>query len=57
MNAPRAVLALRGLPLARAWLWLVRPEAADVATAFGLLLLHGVPGLLGALGREVARLG
>jgi hypothetical protein len=57
MNALRAVLALRCLPLPRAWLWLARPEAGDTAAALGLLLLHGVPGLLDALGREVFRLG
>lgn len=57
MNALRAVLPLRDLPAARAWLWLGRPEAGDAATALGLLLLHGVPGLLDTLGREVARLG
>ncbi len=57
MNAARPVLALRALPAARAWLWLGRPEAGDAATALGLLLLHGVPGLLDTLGREVARLG
>lgn len=57
MNAASAVLALRGLPAGRAWLWLGRPEAGDVVTALGLLLLHGVPGVLDALGREVARLG
>ncbi len=57
MNALRAVLALRCLPLPRAWLWLARPEAGDTAAALGLLLLHGVPGLLDALGREVVRLG
>lgn len=57
MNAARPFLALRALPAARAWLWLGRPEAGDAATAVGLLLLQGVPGLLDALGREVARLG
>lgn len=57
MNAARPVLALRGLPATRAWLWLGRPEAGDAATALGLLLLHGVPGLLDTLGQEVARLG
>lgn len=57
MNAERAILALRRLPAGRAWLWLGRPEAGDAATAVGLLLLHGVPGLLDTLGREVARLG
>ena len=57
MNALRAVLPLRSLPASRAWLWLARPEAGDTAAALGLLLLHGVPGLLDALGREVVRLG
>ena len=57
MNAARPVLALRALPTARAWLWLGRAEAGDAATTLGLLLLHGVPGLLDTLGREVARLG
>ncbi len=57
MNAARALFALRGLPTGRAWLWLGRPEAGDGVTAFGLLLLDGVPGVLDVLGREVARLG
>lgn len=57
MNAARPDLALRALPAARAWLWLGRPEAGDAATALGLLLLHGVPGLLDTFGREVTRLG
>ena len=57
MNALRAVLPLRSLPASRAWLWLVRPEAGDTAAALGLFLQHGVPGLLDALGREVALLG
>jgi hypothetical protein len=57
MNALHAVLPLRSLPASRAWLWLARPEAGDTAAALGLLLLHGVPGLLDTLGREVFRLG
>lgn len=49
--------ALRRLLPPGAWLWLVRPGAAEEAAALGLLLLHRLPGLLVALGGEVARHG
>ena len=49
--------ALRRLLPPGAWLWLVRPGAAEEATALGLLLLHRLPGLLVALGGEVVRHG
>ncbi|WP_249731845.1 hypothetical protein [Roseococcus sp. SDR] len=49
--------ALRRLLPPGAWLWLVRPGAAEEATAIGLLLLHRLPGLLVALGWEVVRHG
>ena len=39
------------------WLWLVRPGALEAAAAFGVLLLDRLPGLLVALGAEVARHG
>ena len=57
MNALRTVLPLRSLSASRAWLWLARPEAGDAAAALSLFLLHGVPGLLDALRREVVHLG
>lgn len=57
MNAPRARLPLRRLPRPRTGLRLVRSQTGERASAVGLLLLQGVPGLLDALGREVARLG
>jgi hypothetical protein len=47
--------ALRCLLPPSAWLWLVRPGAAEEAAALGLLLLHRLPGLLVALGGEVVR--
>ena len=49
--------ALRRLLPPSAWLWLVRPGAAEEAAALGLLLLHRLPGLLVALGGEVVRHG
>ncbi len=49
--------ALRRLLPLGAWLWLVRPGAAEEAAAVGLLLLHRLPGLLVALGGEVVRHG
>ena len=48
---------LRRLRAAVAWLWLVRPGAAEEAAALGLLLLHRLPGLLVALGSEVTHHG
>ncbi len=52
---PRA--ALRRLPSSDTWLWLVRPGAGEEAASLGLVLLHVLPGLLVALGREIARHG
>ncbi len=48
---------LRRLLAPGAWLWLVRPGAGEEAAALGLLLLHALPGLLDALGTELARHG
>jgi hypothetical protein len=65
----RAALALRCLPAARARLWLVRPDLGEAAAsgfpsrqaamgpAFGLLLLHPLPGVVVALGAAVHRHG
>jgi hypothetical protein len=50
----RPGIALRGLRPPCARLWLVRPETGEAAAALGLLLLHHLPGLLVALGGEVA---
>ncbi len=38
------------LPAAEPWLWLVRSGAVETAPALGLVLLHELPRLLGALG-------
>lgn len=46
--------ALCGLPAADPWLWLVRSGAIETAPALGLVLLDGLPGLLGAFGAGVA---
>ena len=48
-----ALASLRGLPPAGAWLWLVTPAALEAAVIAALVLLHVLPGLLGALGKEV----
>ncbi len=58
-HAPRtrAALALRRLPAAGARLRLVRPDIAEAVAALGLLLLHHLPGLVGALGAAVHRHG
>lgn len=53
----RASLALRRVPAAGARLWLVRPDLGEAAAALGLLLLHHLPGLVGALGAAVYRHG
>ena len=53
----RASLPLRRLPTAGARLWLVRPDLGEAATALGLLLLHHLPGLVGALGAAIHRYG
>jgi hypothetical protein len=57
ISGPLPGTALRRLLPPGAWLWLVRPGTAEEATAVGLLLLHCLPGLLVALGREVVRHG
>lgn len=53
----RATLALRRMPTAGARLWLVRPDLGEAAATLGLLLLHHLPGLVGALGAAVHRHG
>ena len=45
--------ALCRLPAADPWLWLVRPGALETAAAAGLVLLDGLPRLLGAFGAGV----
>ena len=52
-----ALGALRRLPAAGAWLWLVTPAAGEAAIIAALVLLHVLPGLLGALGAQVGRHG
>ena len=52
-----ALGALRGLPAAGAWLWLVTPAAGEAAIIAALVLLHVLPGLLVALGAQVGRHG
>lgn len=54
-DVPRArtSLALRRVQAARARLWLVRPDLGEAAAALGLLLLHHLPGLVGALGAAI----
>ncbi|MCX7379838.1 MAG: hypothetical protein NT133_00085 [Alphaproteobacteria bacterium] len=52
-----ALGALRGLPAAGAWLWLVTPAAVEAAFIAALVLLHVLPGLLIALGAQVGRHG
>lgn len=44
--------ALRGVPVSRRWLWLVRPGAIETAPAVSLVLLHELPRLLVALGKR-----
>ncbi len=46
--------ALRRLFAPGAWIWLVRSDTVEAATAFGILLLHHLSGLLVVLGAEVA---
>ena len=52
--APASVASAWGavwrLPTTDAWIWLVRSGALEIAPAAGLVLLHGLPRLLGALG-------
>lgn len=57
IDGARPGTALRRLLPPGAWLWLVRPGTSEEAAALGLLLLHGLPGLLVALGWEVVRHG
>jgi len=52
-----AAVPLCRLPQAQSWLWLVRPDALEAATALGLLLLHHLPVLVVVLGPEVSRHG
>ena len=52
-----ALGALRGLPAAGPWLWLVTPAAVEAAIIAALVLLHVLPGLLVALGAQVGRHG
>ena len=58
-HAPRAraPLALRRLSAVGARLRLVRPDIVEAAAALGLLLLHHLPGLVGALGAAIHRHG
>ena len=53
----RCPIPLRRLRAPGAWLWLVRPSQAETAPPFGHVLQHGLPGLLVALGTEIARHG
>ena len=57
IDGPLPGTALRRLLPPGAWLWLVRPGAAEEAATVGLILLHRLPGLLVALGWEVVRHG
>ena len=57
ISGPLPGTVLRRLLPPGAWLWLVRPGAAEEAAAVGLLLLHRLPGLLVTLGGEVVRHG
>ena len=52
-----ALCALRGLPAADAWFWLVRAAACESAAPVGVVLLHHLSGLLLATGTEVFRHG
>ena len=52
-----ALRALRGLPTADAWLWLVRAATCEPAAPLGVVLLHHLSGLLLATGTEVFRHG
>ena len=42
--------ALCRLPATGPWFWLVRSAARETSPAIGLVLLDGLPGILGALG-------
>ena len=52
-----ALRALRGVPTADAWLWLVRAATCESAAALSGVLLHHLSGLLLATGTEVLRHG
>ena len=52
-----ALCALRGVPTADAWLWLVRAATCESAAALSVVLLHHMSGLLLATGTEVFRHG
>ena len=43
---------LRSVPASRRWFWLVRPGAVEQASAVGLALFEGLPGLLVRPGEE-----
>ena len=49
--------ALRSLPPACTWFWLVTPTAIEAAIFVTLVLFHVLPGLLGTPGAEVTRHG
>lgn len=51
----RTLRALRRLSPPGAWLWLVRPDTDQIATAVGLVLFHRLPGVLVAFGGAVGR--
>ncbi len=57
---PTAILAsarraLRGLPTAGLWLWLVRLRHAEAAGAVAVVLLDALPGLLVAAAQGLGR--
>ena len=53
----RCPIPLRRLRAPSPWLWLVRPSQTETAPPLGHVLQHGLPGLLVALGAEIARHG
>jgi hypothetical protein len=53
----RRPIPLRRLRASGAWLWLVRPSQTETAPPLSHVLQHGLPGLLVALGTEIARHG
>ena len=53
----RRPIPLRRLRVPGTRLWLVRPSQAETAPPLGHVLQHGLPGLLVALGTEIARHG
>jgi hypothetical protein len=50
----RCPIPLRRLRAPGTRLWLVRPNQAETAPPLGHVLQHGLPGLLVALGTEIA---